>query len=86
MIGYDDENEPECENEPEIVDEVTHRCTDCDILTEALRDLEQQCREAEDERNREIVLCASKKLSQLLREPVASGRGFLRRPDEKART
>jgi hypothetical protein len=31
-------------------------CEDCRVLTEALRDMEQQCREAEDERFREIRL------------------------------
>ncbi len=29
-------------------DEETRRCEDCDVLLEALRDAEQQCREFED--------------------------------------
>jgi hypothetical protein len=32
-----------------FVDGLTH-CGDCDVLTDALRDLEQQCREVEDGR------------------------------------
>ena len=43
-------------------------CSECEMLTEALRDLEQQCREAEDQRLREGVLDSSKSYSNVLRE------------------
>lgn len=39
-------------------DQTTY-CEDCRILTEALRDMEQQCREAEDERFQEPFRCRS---------------------------
>lgn len=35
-------------------------CIDCDLLTESLRDLEQQCREAEDTRNAEAITSSQK--------------------------
>jgi hypothetical protein len=55
---------------PESYESSDH-CTDCDVLTEALRDLEQQCREAEDGRILEVLWLASKNPNQLLSEENA---------------
>jgi hypothetical protein len=38
------------EDESELFEDNSRHCDDCDVLVEALRDNEQQCREAEDER------------------------------------
>ena len=40
-------------------------CTDCDILIDALRDMEQQCREAEDERFRDLSVFSTKSFDRL---------------------
>ena len=49
----------------------SRHCTDCDVLTEALRDMEQQCREAEDERFRDISLSSKKSSERLIVEEDA---------------
>ncbi|HEX5316207.1 MAG TPA: hypothetical protein VFX22_06100 [Candidatus Kapabacteria bacterium] len=41
-------------------------CIDCDVLTEALRDLEQQCREVEDSRNAETTSLSQKTFDEML--------------------
>jgi hypothetical protein len=46
-------------------------CSECEVLTEALRDLEQQCREAEDQRLRVGVFDSSTSYGNLLREEEA---------------
>jgi hypothetical protein len=46
-------------------------CFDCDVLTEALRDMEEQCREAEDDRTREASLAVGKSVDRLLGEEEA---------------
>jgi hypothetical protein len=58
----------EDENEPDVVDKDSPHCTDCDILIDALRDFEQQCREAEDRRHQDLALLVSKNQNELLRE------------------
>ncbi|PYX94630.1 MAG: hypothetical protein DMG71_11935 [Acidobacteria bacterium] len=47
--------------------EIRH-CFDCDTLTEALRDLEQQCREAEDKRRCEAVLSLINDYDEMIRD------------------
>lgn len=59
MTGYADGSEP------------YDQCIDCDVLTEALRDAEEQRREAEDRRNLEVAVGASKNRNQLLCEENA---------------
>ena len=46
-------------------------CEDCRVLTEALRDMEQQCRELEDGRYRGLSLSSSKTADLLTREEDA---------------
>jgi len=55
----------DCDEESDPHEISPRHCTDCDILTKALRDAEQQCREAEDRRNLEVAASTSRKLSQL---------------------
>jgi hypothetical protein len=52
-------------------DSDSRHCMDCDVLTDALRDMEQQCREAEDDRCRGASLFSNKSFDQLMREEDA---------------
>lgn len=45
-------------------------CIDCDVLTEALRDLELQCREVEDNRNIQAASSAQSSFDELLLREV----------------
>lgn len=60
MTDWNDESDP--------YQTSARHCTDCEVLTEALRDAEQQCREAEDGRNVEAAVTASTKMNPLLCE------------------
>lgn len=46
-------------------------CEDCRVLTDALRDMEQQCCEAEDERYRDSPFCSGSDIDALTREEDA---------------
>ena len=49
-VNYHDDKD-----EPEGIAEESHYCADCEVLTDALRDLEQQRRETQDSRYREVI-------------------------------
>jgi hypothetical protein len=61
---YDDDQEETYEARPRY-------CEDCRVLTEALRDMEQQCRETEDGRYRGLSLPSSSSVDVLTREEDA---------------
>ena len=44
----------------------TRHCIDCDVLTETLRDLEEQCREVEDSRNAGAIFSPQKTFDEML--------------------
>jgi hypothetical protein len=52
-------------------------CGDCETLTEALRDAEQQCREAEDEPARVAMGQPLSQVTEPSKEPVDEEREYL---------
>jgi hypothetical protein len=61
---YDDDRE-------ETYEARSRYCEDCRVLTDALRDMEQQCREAEDGRYQGLCLSSGTGVDRLIREEDA---------------